>query len=101
MSLKGLAMQAAGETWRFELSHTGAERVYLVHDFEGIVSVWQEMQRDLTGRWVTTASLAPGRHRLHYCTLEGRSVLFGGAAGLVGRRVAGRDPRVQLHETDR
>ncbi|MEX0885790.1 MAG: hypothetical protein WD009_05045 [Phycisphaeraceae bacterium] len=89
-------MQAVGETWRFELAHTAAERVYLVHDVDGILSVWKEMRRDVHGRWVLTAALAPGRHRLHYCTLEGRSVLFGGATGLTGRRIAGHDPRVHV-----
>ena len=90
-------MKPAGETWRFELAHPEAERVYLVHDFDGIASLWRQMQRDDRGRWVLTASLAPGRHRLHYCTLEGGSLLFGGVAGLRSRRIAGDDPRVQLH----
>ena len=89
-------MQSAGETWHFELAHPEADRVYLVHDIDGIASLWRQMQRDRDGRWVLTTSLAPGRHRLHYCTLKAGSVLFGGIAGLRTQRIAGDDPRVHL-----
>lgn len=85
-----------GETWRFEVTDSHAERVYLVREAQDGGSCWITMQAQTGGRWSTTAELGPGRYRFRYFTAEGEAYYNGGTFGLRGQRVDAADPLVSV-----
>ena len=95
--VKGLGMiNQPGETWRFQVSEPGADRVFLVRYGEGGMSFWMPMSPVRPGVWEASVRLDAGSYRFGYFTCEGSAFFNGGSFGLCAERVAGADPDVSV-----
>lgn len=86
--------QITGESWRFEVTCANADRVYLVnqiHDIGKNCLPMVPLGRDV---WGIELNLLPGRYKMGYYTLEGRTFFNGGSFGLTSTRSSKPDPRV-------
>lgn len=83
-----------GESWRFSVTCTHADCVYLVKQLNDFGKKLMPMKPVGPDVWALEVDLLPGHYHMSYFTNEGETFINGGSYGLSAIRIGQHDPDV-------
>ena len=90
----------SGGQWTFRLTCPGAQRVYLVGDFNDWSTTALEMDQIAPAVWEASLQIPPGTYRFRYFVADGRWITDYAAFGVARNQTGGWDSILYVPQAD-